>query len=429
MVECLWLLCLTTTATLADMEIVRQLLHRVNGWEYIGLCLLVIITLAMHFSTIMQPQDLVFDEQYYVTDARHILQGEGTARIDHPPLGRLFIVFGMFLFGDNPFGWRFFSVLFGAIYIVLFYLVCRQLTMSKESSFLATFLLSLENLSFVQASVAMLDVYSLVFMLGSFWLYLKGRYLISGVSIGLSVLAKLTGALAVPVILLHWFFTNRVRPRRFLVSMLSAPVSFLLLMPLFDFVIWHRFLNPIKQIETILSVNMATFAQYPSQMLSRPWDWILQPKIITYWLDPHYIAMISPSIWALIIPVVFYITFRAIKGNSAAIFGLSWFASTYLIWIPVSLITDRISYVYYFYPTIGAISIGLALGLYQLSNISRSRQTGKLSKIAILAIPIYLLLHLASFVILVPVSFWWKVPAATILYVLARCLLAVNKSP
>jgi len=412
------------------MEIVKQLAQRLGNWEYTGLCLLVLVTLALHFSTIMQPNEPVFDEQYYVTDARYILQGEGTWHIEHPPLGKLFIAFGMFLFGDNPFGWRFFSVLFGAICIVLFYLICRQLTMSKESSFFATFLLSLENLSFVQASVAMLDVYSLAFMLLSFWLYLKGRYLLSGVSVGLSALAKLNGALALPVILLHWFFTNRQRPKKFLSSMLSAPASFLLLMPLFDFAIWHKFLNPIEQIETMLRVSgMSTFAQYPSEMLSRPWDWIIRPEIITYWVDPHYIGMISPSIWALIIPVVFYIIFRAIKGSSAAIFGLSWFTTTYLIWIPVSLITDRISYIYYFYPTVGAISIGLALGLSQLSDIGRTGQTGRLSMVAKLAIPVYLLLHLTAFVILAPVPYWWKVPVGVALYVYARRFLGTGKSP
>ena len=83
------------------MEIAKQLLYRLGKWEYTGLCLLVLVTLAMHFSTIMQPNELVFDEQFYVTDAGYILQGEGTARIEHPPLGRLFIVFGIFLFGDN----------------------------------------------------------------------------------------------------------------------------------------------------------------------------------------------------------------------------------------------------------------------------------------------------------------------------------------
>jgi len=417
------------------MEIVKKLRHQLGRWEYTGLCLLVLLTLVMQFSTIMQPNEPVFDEQYYITDARHILQGEGTARIEHPPLGKLFITFGMFLFGDNPFGWRFFSVFFGTICIILFYLICRQLTMSKESSFLAAFLLSVENLCFVQASVAMLDVYSLAFMLGSFWLYLKGRYLLSGISVGLSVLAKLSGALALPVILLHWFFTNRARPRKFLSSMLLAPASFFLLMPLLNLIIWrnaswHPSFNPIEQTQTMLRISsMSTFAQYPSEMLSRPWDWILQPKILTYWVDPHYVAMISPSIWALIIPVVLYITFRAIKGNSVALFSLLWFASTYLIWIPVSLITDRISYIFYFYPTIGAICIGLALGLSQLCDIGRTGQMGRLRRVARLAIPGFLLLHLAAFIILTPVSYWWKLPACVALYILARLFLKMDKSP
>ncbi|HEY93256.1 MAG TPA: phospholipid carrier-dependent glycosyltransferase [Dehalococcoidia bacterium] len=417
------------------MEIVKKLRHQLGRWEYTGLCLLVLLTLVMQFSTIMQPNEPVFDEQYYITDARHILQGEGTARTEHPPLGKLFVTFGMFLFGDNPFGWRFFSVLFGAVCIVLFYLICRRLAMSKESSLLAAFLLSLENLCFIQASVAMLDVYSLAFMLGSFWLYLKGRYLLSGISVGLSVLAKLSGALALPVILLHWFFTNRARPRKFLSSMLLAPASFFLLMPLLNLIIWrnaswHPSFNPIEQTQTMLRISsMSTFAQYPSEMLSRPWDWILQPKILTYWVDPHYVAMISPSIWALIIPVVLYITFRAIKGNSVALFSLLWFASTYLIWIPVSLITDRISYIFYFYPTIGAICIGLALGLSQLCDIGRTGQMGRLRRVARLAIPGFLLLHLAAFIILTPVSYWWKLPACVALYILARLFLKMDKSP
>ncbi|GAI29899.1 unnamed protein product, partial [marine sediment metagenome] len=61
----------------------------------------------------MQPTELVFDEQHYVTEARSILQGGDDLHWEHPPLGKLFIVFGMFLFGDNPLGWRFFSILFG----------------------------------------------------------------------------------------------------------------------------------------------------------------------------------------------------------------------------------------------------------------------------------------------------------------------------
>lgn len=406
------------------MEVVNKLALKLRNWEYTGLCLLVLFSLTMHFVVITQPDNLVYDEKFYVADARHILDGEGSDRIEHPPLGRLSIAGSMFLFGDNPFGWRFLGVLSGAACIIIFYLICRQLGLSKKVSFIATFLLSLENLSFIQSSIAMLDVYSLTFMLGAFLLYLKGRYLSSGLLIGLSALAKLSGALGLLVIALHWLLTGRQRKKRFLVSMLSAPVSFLLLMPLFDFLVYRQWLNPFSQIETMLRVSGAsTFAQYPSEMLSRPWEWIFKPEIITYWPDPNYIAMISPSLWILIIPAALYMFYRASKGNLAALFGSLWLAGTYLIWIPASLITDRISYVYYFYPTVGAISIGVALGLSRLSNLRPDQHSGIFKYIQALSTPVYLFIHLAVFVLLSPVAFFWKVTAGTVLYISTRFIL------
>jgi len=386
------------------MEIARQMLHRLGRWEYIWLCLLVIVILALHFSTIMQPAEPVFDEEHYVTDARSILQGEGTLRLEHPPLGKLLITFGIFLFGDNPLGWRFFSILFGAVCIVFFYLVCRQLAMPKRASLLATFLLALDNLSFVQASVAMLDVYSLAFMLVSFWLYLKGRYLISGVSIGLSALAKLSGALALPAILLHWLLARRTHPWQFVISMLLAPVSFLLLMPLCDFVIFRQFVNPIARILTMQDLlGSLTFITAAHESASRPWDWILGIAIVPYWYQPDYLGAISFTIWALIIPSVLYMIFRAVRHSDAGIFGVSWFAGTYLTWIPVSIITDRISFAYYFYPTVGAICIGLGLGLSKLVGIWNEGKRGKMRWVALLAAVAYLLIHMSFFVILSPV--------------------------
>ncbi len=395
-----------------ELGISRQLLQKIGKWQYIWLCMLVLVTLAMHLSIITHPTQPIFDEKYYVADAGSILQGHGTLRPEHPPLGKLFIVSGIFLFGDNPFGWRIFSVIFGTICIILFYLICRQLMMPKIASILATFLLALDSLSFVQASVAMLDVFSLAFTLLSFWLYLKGKYLLSGVSVGLSALAKLSGALALPAILLHWLLAGRVRPRKFIPSMFLAPMSFMLLMPLFDFLVSGQFLNPIGQVKTMLSLSGSlTFANTTYEALSRPWDWILRPEIMAYWYQPHYIAAISFTIWALIIPSVLYMAFRAKRGDNAGLFGISWFASTYLLWIPVSIITDRISFVYYFYPTVGAICIGLGLGLSRLIAIWQKRNTGKLRQAAMLAVVVYLLLHVSIFVVLSPLSTWWSVPA------------------
>jgi len=387
-----------------DMEIAKQLFNRLRKWEYFGLCLLLLVTLALHFSVIMQPAEVIFDEKFYVEDANSILQGDGTLRPEHPPLGKLFISFGILLFGDNPLGWRFFSVLLGTICIVLLYLICRRLELPKGISLIVASLLALENLSFIQASVAMLDVFSLTFMLLSFWLYLRGQYLLSGVSVALSALAKLTGGLALPVILLHWLLTKRGQPIKFVATILATYISFLLLMPLFDYVAFGEFLNPIGRIYVMLSSSTSlTFVNVDHIAASRPWDWVLRPEIMFYWYTPRYIGAISFTVWALIIPAVTYMTFRATKGNTAGIFGISWFASTYLIWIPISLIIDRVSFIYYFYPSIGAVCIGLGLGLSQLLTIWKTRGEGKLRWVAMLTVMTFLLLHVGVFVIMSPV--------------------------
>lgn len=405
----------------------RKTIFWLSRREYSGLALLVILTLVMHFSTITNPDRLVFDEKYYIPDGiAYIMEGDGTVRIEHPPLGKLFIVAGMVLFGENEFGWRFFSVIAGTICIVLFYLICRRLGLSSKVSFLATFLLSFENMTFIQASVGMLDVFSLTFMLLSFWLYLRGQYFASGISIGLGALAKLSGALALPIIMVHWLFANRLHAKRFLFSMMAAPVSFIVLMPLFDYIIWRKFLNPFSQIDQMVDASREyTFNSASSpDMLSRAWDWIFRPEILTFWDDPNYVSMISPTLWALIIPVIGYLSYRSWRNKgSIAIFALSWFACSYFFWVAVSLFTDRISYIYYFYPIIGSVCIGLAVGIEDLGLASRISGSRGIKIFGRIVIPLFLLAHLIAFAILVPVPYWWKVPACIVVYIFARKMM------
>ena len=192
---------------------------------------------------------------------------------------------------------------------------------------------------------------------------------------------------------------------QFVATILSAYAAFLLLMPLFDFGVLGRFVNPINRIDIMLRSSASlTFENVTHVAASRPWDWVLRPEIMYYWYQPHYIGAISFTIWALIIPTAIYMIVRAIKGNQAALFGSLWFAFIYLIWIPADLITDRITYVYYFYPAVGAICLGLGLGMGQLVDIWQQRQEGKLRWVAISAVGVFLLLHLASFILLSPFS-------------------------
>jgi dolichyl-phosphate-mannose-protein mannosyltransferase len=388
------------------MEI-KEAFLRIYRWEHFWLCLLVVATLVMHFVIIASPSELILDEQHYVPEALNIIDNQEILRPEHPPLGKLFLVAGIEIFGDNPFGWRFFSIIFGTATIVLFYFLCRRLEMSRNATNIATFLLALENMTFVQASVAMLDVFCLTFMLAAFLLYTSRQYAASGIVIGLSALAKLNGALAALALFLHWLFRRRGRSWWFALAVVLAPMTFVGLMPLFDLAIVQDFsalIDPFNRIKTMLSLSGSlTFITVDHPAMSRPWEWLIYYKPMGYWWDPHYLAAISPSVWALVIPTFAYMVYRAVKGSRAGLFGTAWFAGTYLVWIPLSLITNRVSYIYYFYPTVGAVCLGLGLGLTQLLDFYWERRRGKLKRTVLALFIFYLSFHLVCFVILSPV--------------------------
>jgi dolichyl-phosphate-mannose-protein mannosyltransferase len=422
------------------MEKIRLLLPKLARWEYAPLCLLVLIVLILKFSIIMLPNALLFDEIYYVPAARSIIEGSGTDIIEHPPLGQLLIVSGISIFGDGPLGWRFFSVIFGAASIVLLYLICRQLKMSRNTSFLAAFIFSIENMCFILGGIAMLDVYCLTLMLAAFWAYLKGWHIRAGLFIGLAALAKLIGVLALVVILLHWLFVNRDNKRQILTIVSVSVASFLLLMPLLDLAIWYKLVNPFERIRAMLEYTRhGTFALHAESPVgappTRPWEWLISLNSMKYlsfdsikgeWYVLYYL-MISPSVWALIIPSMLFMLYKAIKRSSTAIFVICWFTGTYLIWIPASLITDRISYDFYFYPTIGAICIGIALGITRLATIEPKSGIFKIG--VRLIVPLYIMSHLIVFIALFPGNIWLVSACSIVLYFAARYYINIKDTP
>ena len=214
--------------------------------------------------------------------------------------------------------------------------------MSRTASSLAVFLLATENLYFMLSGLAMLDVFFVTFMMGAFVLYSYQRYWTTGVAIGLSALAKLNGALAGPVVFIHWLFSRQQgRSRWFMLTIIFAIVAFFGLMPFFDFAISHQIssaLNPIQRVITMLSLSGSlTFhtVDHPSE--SPPWEWLYTYKPMPFYYMPHYTAAISFSIWVLIVPVFGYVIYRAVKRDEAGLFGAAWFFGTYLIWIPAHL--------------------------------------------------------------------------------------------
>src|SRR5260370_728937 len=107
-------------------------------WGWAGPLLVTALGAFLRFNQLGQPRAVLFDETYYVPDAygilKHgveidhvsnvntllaqgstqILKGTKGEYVVHPPLGKMFIAVGEWLFGLTPFGWRFPGAVGGA---------------------------------------------------------------------------------------------------------------------------------------------------------------------------------------------------------------------------------------------------------------------------------------------------------------------------
>ncbi|MDH2430928.1 phospholipid carrier-dependent glycosyltransferase, partial [Sphaerisporangium sp. TRM90804] len=86
----------------------------------------------------------------------------------HPPLGKWLIGVGEWLFGADPFGWRFAAAVAGVVSILVVARVARRMTRSTLLGCLAGLLLALDGLHFVLSRTALLDVFLMVFVLAGF---------------------------------------------------------------------------------------------------------------------------------------------------------------------------------------------------------------------------------------------------------------------
>jgi dolichyl-phosphate-mannose-protein mannosyltransferase len=88
--------------------------------------------------------------------------------VAHPPLGKWMIGLGEWLFGMNPFGWRFVAALVGTLSILIIARVARRMTRSTLLGCFAALLLSLDGLHLVLSRTALLDIFLTFWVLAGF---------------------------------------------------------------------------------------------------------------------------------------------------------------------------------------------------------------------------------------------------------------------
>jgi predicted membrane-bound dolichyl-phosphate-mannose-protein mannosyltransferase len=431
--------------------------------ENIIVCVLALAVLAVHLAFISNPptykiddpaeRNYIGDEVYYVAEANNFLEGTGMERPEHVPLGKWLIAGGIWIFGDNTVGWRAPSIFFSIVSIFLFYFICRRLVRRNSlpdgeeqtgrmgrwfrlSTFIpvaAVFLFATENMSFVMGHIAMLDVFSIAFMLLGFLLYLRGNYLSCGFVMGLSMLCKAMALLAVLAIAIHLIITRwseiwaivrqcgrrllrkpklpdvRYRVLEALLIPLMLCITWVVLIPLLEYPATHEWVDPVtrteQMLDTHLSLNDEDYGS-PTGMATNPWKWLIWPAGIYYWHDPRLILSIGWTIWALVMPSMAYLISEVVRFRSRTHeviwFALCWFIGVYGLLVVLKLLTGRLMYHFYFYPAIPAVCLATAWLCWRLWGIFRRGPKSRIIYLSVLGV--YFAGTIATFVIMSPLG-------------------------
>jgi len=167
-----------------------------GGWRgWIGPITVTLLAAALRLPSLGRPNELVFDETYYVKDALGMLRygteqkvvegadelilaaggdvgvdiftGEGSYVV-HPPLGKWIIAAGEALFGVSPQGWRMGMLIVGLIAVFVLTRIARRLLRSNAWATVAGLLLAVDGLAIVMSRTALLDNALMLFVLAAF---------------------------------------------------------------------------------------------------------------------------------------------------------------------------------------------------------------------------------------------------------------------
>ena len=345
---------------------------------------------------------LIFDETYYVNVARILLRlpqqpnvwpaaipGIDSVNQEHPLLAKLLIALSMSVLGDNGWGWRLPSVIFGLLSIFVLYLLLKKTSKNPLIALMGSFLFSFDTLVFVHSRIATLDIFVLGFMLLGFYWYFSKRLKLSALAMALATLCKIGGFYGALTLgayhLARELFSRRGKVdwqglltvfEKYSIVYLG---SFIALLALLDY-FWAGYKNPFEHLSHIYTYSFALRApdvRSPTDIWSYPWEWLLNQVKIHYatvnvseytngtlartYPSVDFIGAMNPTVVFLTIPAMVYNAYSYYKTRSEfALFVLAWFSMTYLPFIPLALFGHRIMYIFYFLNTIPAVAAGIA---------------------------------------------------------------------
>ncbi len=240
-----------------------------------SICLVAILLFATvsRFYRLSFPSVYYFDEVYHALTSKLIERNDPRAyewwnepvepntSVDwlHPPLAKYTQALSMKVFGENSFGWRFSSAVFGIFVIAIVALLAQTYFHNHAVTLLAAFLTSLDGLLLSQSRIAMNDIHVTFFILATVTTYgvFRNRLekkqsanawlLITGILSGIAMGSKWSG---VYVLAAAWIaegmrlIASKIQRRQRLIHILRM-IVFLGVLPVFLYVgsYTHMFLQ------------------------------------------------------------------------------------------------------------------------------------------------------------------------------------------
>lgn len=331
------------------------------------------------------PGDKVFDEVHYVRAANAYVAGQEDPNWEHPPLGKMMIATGILIFGDNPWGWRFFPYLFGCLTVFLVFWLARTLGLGMGGALFAAFLFSWDFLSFVMGRMAMLDIFvstlitlSLLFAARYYKSRNKWDFLFTMVACGLAISSKWSALY--PAVFLGFFFLAlppffrhlRGSVLRFLTNGLLVLLCFIVVVGGIYAFTYSYYFSFGHTAQDWVKLHTDAWAWHTRPNIDHPyasqwWSWPLMTKGVWYYynttpegITQGILAIGNPVLWYLgglaILVLILGLTFWIYdKNRFIPLFILFGFLVNYIPWI----ISSKGGFIFYMLPAIPFYALGM----------------------------------------------------------------------
>lgn len=319
----------------------------------LALIAIVVASAFLRFYNLASPNELVFDEVYYVNGAQdYIAHGvelsEGKPEfVVHPPVGKWAIAAGIKLFGDNSFGWRFSSALIGTLSILLIFLVARKLFNSELLALVSSTLMALDGLHLVMSRTALLDTFLMFFLLLGFYLFILDKHWWAALSFGLALGTKWNALYLIAALVLFFIWQSR-----------KIPWSYLTIVPITYIASWTGwFLSDNGWDRHVRNNIFSSWLYYHKEMLNfhtglvtkhsyqaNPWNWLFMGRPTSFFYatpkscssgncSQEILALGTPFLWwsliATLAVTIGYFIYQ--RERVAALLLIAVFAN-YLPW-------------------------------------------------------------------------------------------------